>query len=492
MLSLRPHLLQARLATMPFVKALIPFAAGVVMAMHYLVPWWLLIGVIVLMGILALKTERLLPQLLLFAAFGGLIASGRTDATLPPLSEAALYLIDVENDSAPRERGSAAEGHLIAWCNPNEGDWYAIDGFVQLRCDSLLSVSSGERLLFRGRIYPYRYGSPSFLRLMHNRGYWGSCYLNETNLLLREESPYGSLHRTASHALKRRFEEQSSASAVVRAMTIGDRSGIDPTLRNAYARSGMSHLLAVSGLHTGIIFTFINLLLIWLPLIRRGEVVRNLLAVALIWIYVIAAGAPPSAVRAAVMCSILQFALLGSSSYYAMNAWAAAAMAMLIWNPRWIGEIGFQLSFVAVAAILLWGVPLCRLLRTRWGILNIVIHSLIIGFSASLSTAPLTAYAFGIVPLLGLALNPVVVLLGMVVVGCGLLILLIPPMSGWISPVALGAARGLNELATRIAAHEEASVDLHLSGSSVCGIYLLFVAITLLMWCIERKKSVHL
>ena len=88
-----------------------------------------------------------------------------------------------------------------------------------------------------------------------------------------------------------RLRIPGDAGAVCRAMTAGDRSGITPELRAAYSRSGLSHLLAVSGLHTGIVFALVNLLLWWLPLLRRGHLLRNLLAAACIWIYVAAAGA---------------------------------------------------------------------------------------------------------------------------------------------------------------------------------------------------------
>ena len=89
------------------------------------------------------------------------------------------------------------------------------------------------------------------------------------------------------------------------------------------------------------------------------EILRNLLAAACIWIYVAAAGFPPSAIRAAVMCTVLQTALASASEYVGLNALAAAGFGMLIWNPSWLGDISFQLSFVAVAAILAWGVPPC-------------------------------------------------------------------------------------------------------------------------------------
>ncbi|MFQ7503233.1 MAG: ComEC/Rec2 family competence protein, partial [Alistipes finegoldii] len=149
-----------------------------------------------------------------------------------------------------------------------------------------------------------------------------------------------------------RLRIPGDAGAVCRAMVTGDRSGITQELRTVYSRSGLSHLLAVSGLHTGIVFALVNLMLWWLPLLHRGHLVRNLLATVCIWLFVAAAGFSPSAVRAAVMCTMLQFALASASEYVALNALAAAGFGMLLWNPAWLGDISFQLSFIAVAAIL--------------------------------------------------------------------------------------------------------------------------------------------
>lgn len=79
------------------------------------------------------------------------------------------------------------------------------------------------------------------------------------------------------------------------------------------------------------------------------------------------------------MCTVLQAALASASEYVGLNALAAAGFGMLVWNPNWLGDISFQLSFVAVAAILAWGVPLCRRCRTRWKGVNVVVDAYLIG-----------------------------------------------------------------------------------------------------------------
>ena len=217
---------------------------------------------------------------------------------------------------------------------------------------------------FFGRECVGESGAESFRLLMRRRGYAGTLWVSERTILERLPQQSAGLHRTAVERLAR-LPMAPEAAAVVEAMAAGERRGITPELRARYSRSGLSHLLAVSGLHTGIVFVLINAVLWWLPLLRRGHLLKNLLAAGAVWLFVAAAGFPPSAVRAAVMCTVLQAALASTSEYVGMNALATAAFGMLLWNPNWFGDISFQLSFLAVAGILAWGVPLCR--RCRGG-----------------------------------------------------------------------------------------------------------------------------
>lgn len=481
-----------RLKGMPLFKALLPFALGILLAEWYTLPLWFLTATLLLTGVATLLLRRAEPLLLLLMSSGMLLSTLQPRPTQLPPTTRTLLLVQVDLDGVPRTHSLRTEGRLMQWRDPMDGGWHRGEGRLILWADTTLTLQGGEQLLIEGRIYPFRNGSNAYRRLMQRRGYLGSCYLTEEHLLERLPPTHTTLHLWASRTLEGRLATDKAASAVVRAMSIGDRGGIDPALREAYARSGMSHLMALSGLHTGVVFLMINLLLWWLPLFRRGHILRNLLSIALLWLFVAMAGFPPSAVRAAVMCSILQGALASSSPYQAMNAWSAAAFMMLLWNPRWLGDVSFQLSFVAVAAILLWGVPLCRRCRTHYWLPNALIDTLLIGLTASLATAPLVAHAFGRVPLIGVLLNPVVVLLAAFVVGGGLLTLLFSPLARPAAWLATHAAEWLNRIAETVAATPYSTWEVAPSATLVGAIYLLLFGITLFGWCIERKKSVHL
>ena len=280
--------------------------------------------------------------------------------------------------------------------------------------------------------------------------------------------------------------------ALCNAMTAGDRRSLSPALRAAYSRSGTSHLLAVSGLHVGIVFLLANLLLWWLPLFRHGHILRNIAVILLIWLYAATTGFPPSVVRAALMFSVLQFALASSSEYVGMNTLAGVAFVMLLFHPDYLFDISFQLSFIAVAGIIAWGLPLCRLLRTRRKSIDMLTATLAIGFSASAATAPLISHTFGQISVVGLALNPVVILLSYVVVGSCTLWLVIPgtALAPLFSVVAGFAARAQNELIRAAAALPAAALDIRLTTTQCWSVYGLFIFATLLLWSAERKKSV--
>ena len=485
--------LSARLDRMPMVKAVAPFAAGILAADCFTLPLWFLAGAFLLSGTLALLLRSQSGAFVMLLTAGFAASQLRDTAHTLPRGIYTTYELTVEGIPSDRGRYTSAEATAVAWRDPSHGTWHASGDRIMLYADSLTALYSGERIRCRGSVRPFRGGAESYRRLMARRGFAGTLWLSERTLIERLPGRSSALHL---HAVERmqRIGLQSDAGAVCRAMVTGDRSGITQELRTVYSRSGLSHLLAVSGLHTGIVFALVNLMLWWLPLLHRGHLVRNLLATVCIWLFVAAAGFSPSAVRAAVMCTMLQFALASASEYVALNALAAAGFGMLLWNPAWLGDISFQLSFIAVAAILAWGVPLCRLLHTRRRALNLLTNALVISLVAGIATAPLVSHTFGTVPLAGLLVNPVAILVGSIVVLGGTVWMILPV--DWIAPafdaVLSGTAGLLNTLARAAAALPGGYAEYTLGGGATAGIYLFFLLTTLAAWSFEPKKSVHL
>ena len=392
-------------------------------------------GAILLSGTLALLLHSQSGALVMLLTAGFAASQLRDTAHTLPRGIYTTYELTVEGIPAERGRYTSAEATAVAWRDPSDGTWHASGDRIMLYADSLTALYPGERIRCRGSVRPFRGGAESYRRLMARRGFAGTLWLSERTLIER-----------------------------------------------------------LPGLHTGIVFALVNLMLWWLPLLHRGHLVRNLLATVCIWLFVAAAGFSPSAVRAAVMCTMLQFALASASEYVALNALAAAGFGMLLWNPAWLGDISFQLSFIAVAAILAWGVPLCRLLHTRRRALNLLTDALVISLVAGIATAPLVSHTFGTVPLAGLLVNPVAILVGSIVVLGGTVWMILPV--NWLAPafdaVLSGTAGLLNTLARAAAALPGGYAEYTLGGGATAGIYLFFLLTTLAAWSFEPKKSVHL
>ena len=469
------------------VKLSVPFAVGVASALCFVLPWWLLAAVFLSCGLVALSLRSGAALVGLFFAAGWGVGQFRAPVRSVPSEVCCVWEIDIDGFPAVRGRYARVEGRIRAWRALAEDVWHPAADRVLLRADSVAALPDGGRIRCVGRLRPLLGGSSAYGRLSVRRGVAGVLFLSAGSGVEEVPGAGRGLHLRAADRIRRRCSA-GDAGAVVRAMTSGDRSGLTPELRSAYARSGMSHLLAVSGLHTGIVFLLVNWALRWLALFRRGHLLRDLSAVCAVWSYVAAAGFPPSAVRAAVMCSLLQSAVASGSEYVASNALAAAAFGMLLWNPAWIADIGFQLSFVAVAAILLWAVPLCRRLHTGRRAVDLLSGTLVVGLAASVAAAPLVSHAFGIVPVAGVLLNPVVVPLAGVAVFCGVL--------GWFVPglpaVGEAAAGALNALAREVASLPGGAVEYALPAWATALCYLFFALATAVWWRRKSKKSVHL
>jgi competence protein ComEC len=375
-----------RIAKIPMAMVVVPFALGIFFADMVQVPVWLLflICFVALAGVIALSKwwQNLALAVMIFAV--GSLLHSISYREEPRYGTPLEMVLKVETFSAERKGYTSAEAK-IQECE----DGTLNNRKVVLWGDSLTRFRAGDNLRLTTSIRPFRTEREQYARLMYHRGFIGSVSVNHrtTYDYLPAEKP--SLHDWAVERLQTTMAE-GNGRAVVLAMTTGERGEITPELRQKYSASGASHLLAVSGLHIGIAFMLINILLLPLVLLRYGNVVRSLLAIALIWLYVWLCGMSPSAVRAAIMFSLLQFSLASLREYASINILAGTAFVMLAFDSHLLFDISFQLSFIAVAGIILWGMQLYRISATRHKIVNSIIGILLVGIASTLATMPFT------------------------------------------------------------------------------------------------------
>ena len=235
-----------------------------------------------------------------------------------------------------------------------------------------------------------------------------------------------------------RFVPREESQAVLLALLLADRSGLDDATTDAFRETGLTHLLAVSGLHVFLVglavFALLGPLLMRTGLSRRCvNWTRASVALGLLLVYVLVTGGSVSVVRAFVMAAILVVGVAREARPDTLNSLAAAAIALLVWRPTALFEVGFQLSFAAVTALVTLTPHVSHALPARWrhGALGAWVTSpAVASVAATLGTAPVLLVHFGRVAIGGLLLNlPAIPLTG-VTLGSGIATVLCTPLPG--------------------------------------------------------------
>ena len=213
--------------------------------------------------------------------------------------------------------------------------------------------------------------------------------------------------------------------AITEALLIGKTDGLPATLRNAYAASGTMHVLAVSGLHVGIIYWILLLILKPLSSFAQGRWLVALISIFILWSYAALTGFSPSVLRAVAMFTFVAISNPFGLRSQIINTLAASFFILLIYDPGMISNIGFQLSYLAVAGII-WIHPVLykkfqpenRILDYCWSIISVSI-------AAQLTTFPLTVYYFHQFPVYFIPANLIIIPLSFLIllVGISLLVL---------------------------------------------------------------------
>jgi len=208
--------------------------------------------------------------------------------------------------------------------------------------------------------------------------------------------------------------------AVAAAISFGYSNEIDQETRQTFAITGTAHILSVSGLHFAIIYSILNFPFSFLGNKRRERLIRQSIILPLLWIFAFITGMPPSVTRAVIMITVWGIGNAFLFRALTINTLGSAAFFMLLYNPYNLFDIGFQLSFSAVFAILLINPYLTSLYHSRNPMINYIWDLSCTSTSAQIGTVPFSLYYFHQFPLLYLVSNIFVIPLA------AILLMLIP------------------------------------------------------------------
>ena len=270
--------------------------------------------------------------------------------------------------------------------------------------DSLSSsLMIGDKITFYTQVHapntPEGMSDFDYARYLYHKGISGTSYVavkawrKENGFHRRTLKQEALLFRECLLEKYRKWGVGEQQLPVLSALTLGYKGDLNSETRNSYSAAGISHVLALSGMHIGIVWILLNGVL-GLILGRRLVWLRWAIVTMVLWGFAFIVGLEASVVRAVIMCMLLGLGRLAGTRTMSVNTLMVAAFFMLLYNPFYLFEVGFQLSFVAVLFVLLF-YPLiyaCIPLKNRIG--RFLWNTMAVTISAQVGTSPLVMYYF--------------------------------------------------------------------------------------------------
>jgi len=313
-----------------------------------------------------------------------------------------------------------------------------------------LNLQPGDKLMFSAIIRPvtnlknpnefdnkrYLAGKGIFFQCNIQKKYWITLDQNQGNVL----KLYALKLRKQLLEIYKKYHISGNEFAVLAALTLGYTSDIDAETMQAFSASGAMHILSVSGLHVAIVYFIINFLLRFLTKIKHGFLIRSLLVIAFLWFFAFLSGLSPSVQRSALMLTMVESGRLFSRKAHIYNVLALSAFVLLLINPLFLYDVGFQLSYLAVFSIVFFHQKIYWLYQPKSYLADQTWSLISVSIASQLGTFPLGFYYFHQFPNYFLLTNLVVIPLSTIILYSGIALLFL----SFFTPVATAIAFLLN------------------------------------------------
>ncbi len=500
----------------PFLRLGIPFVAGIGTA-HFLPTLPVATNLLYILGLLWIAVEfipvsrsknlGIYRGILLFLI---VLLSGyvRTSHFLQPPNtslsdqDAEELALVLEQPLHPTIKGyKTIAGKIFIATN---GKFSRLPGKIWVYSDSSLQpgITTGSVLLTRVKLMalPKAMNPGTFdaAAYYHKKQILYRCYLTAKNTRLASNNRgtlisklVEQLQQKCLNVLKH-FIEGKEERAIAAALLIGYKLELPTELMNAYRNTGIIHIIAISGMHMALLFGFLRKIVAPLGKIKWLGHLIPLLLLAAAWLFTLLTGASPSIVRAALVATLLVVGEWWQKENNSYNSVAASAILLLFYDPHYITDVGFQLSFAAVTGILLYS----KIIAARWQSSNRLINSIVellsVTLAAQLLTLPLLLFHFHRFPLLFLFTNLIAVPLSTGILYLAIVLLVVQPLpylAEIIGTIIEHSIRWMNLWAVNTA---------KIPGTTINGVYLnweqtlLLLAASFLLVQSFTRKNRHL
>lgn len=444
----------------PFIRLLAPLIAGILLQWHFPAP---VIHIKIIIGSLLLllaavsfmlkKKHLLLPQvsgflLMLVVLFSGCWLVYRNDVRNNPFNISSLRQYNgiravINEPLLPRERSYKTTAKIISVYHGEEEMPATGTIFLYLKKDSLPpGIQPGNEIVFRKPLQPIKNngnpGGMNYRRYCLFQGITHQVFLQEKEMLVtgnRRPSALDGLLwtvRDITLSVIKKYIPGTKEQGVAEALLIGYRNDMDRELAQAYSNTGAVHVIAISGMHLGLIYVLV--LALFKPFERKRAVkwLKPVVVIFVLWLFTLVAGAAPSILRSAVMFTCMAVAGSMGRKTNIFNTLAASAFLLLCINPFSLWDVGFRLSYAAVLSIVIFMQPLYQLfsIKNKWADALWKLNA--VTLSAQILTVPVVIFHFHQFPNLFLVANLVAVPLSGFILFAELILMavsIIPPLA---------------------------------------------------------------
>jgi competence protein ComEC len=433
----------------PFFRLILPLIAGIVAFQYLSLPVWLLV-LLFLLSCIVIAVSFTIKKASQQFAFRWLYGSGITISLLTGgyfltyqhndnsefsyVDQPGIFWIELTHAPIEKQKTYKCEVRLLGVFNKKHYHSAEGNAIVYIQKNSMADkLLYGDRLLVRtefkrpiGKVNPDGFDYAAYLK---RKGITATAYLATGTWQPQGHNPAFSLYRQADRSrnqllnIYRRFSIEGDEFAVLAALTLGFTDDLQPDLMASYSATGAMHILSVSGLHVGIIYVVIAFILSFMDKNRKLRVIRAIAIILFLWIYAFITGLSPSVVRSALMFSLVAAAGAFERKSQIYNTVFMSAFFMLLLNPDYLFDVGFQLSYAAVLSIVFFQRPFSNLVPVNNKLLRWLRDLIAVSVAAQLGTLPVTLYYFQQFPNYFLLTNIVAIPLSSVVIYLAILLL---------------------------------------------------------------------
>ncbi|MEN9963722.1 MAG: hypothetical protein RL582_817 [Bacteroidota bacterium] len=294
------------------------------------------------------------------------------------------------------------------------------------------------------------------------------------------------------HQLQQALPSDKKVIGIAEALLIGYQEDLDPELMQAYSRTGVVHIIAISGLHVGIIYAVLWWILGNIPFMHKRTWIKCLSILIFLWIFTLVSGASPSVLRSTVMFSVLLIGKPFDRKLSAFSALLLSAFILLVFDPYLLWNLGFQLSYIAVTGILFLQKPIHSFLKMKYKFVHPISEMISVTLAAQLATMPVTLFYFHQFPNYFLIANLIAVPLSTIILFLEIGMMLTFPFKSiclFLGKITSSSIRWMNTITGTIDAWPYSNIDsIHFN---VLSLVLLYGFIIFLMLLLRQQKRVY-